>query len=361
MPVVDPDGIEDFARLVIEQIGGTQATAAAVAESLVGADLVGHSSHGLVRLSAYTDLARAGGVDPAASPHATAAGPFTQLRGGDAFGQVTGRDAVEILIDEASTDGMSVVGIRESGHLGRIGEWAERVASEGLLFASWVNLQGGSQRIAPAGTADRRLGTNPLTQAIPTFDVLPFDLVYDGATSQVAHGKIIERDGSGEQLPPAWTITESGEPVEKAASFESGTGALLPLGGKAAGHKGFGLAVMAELFAGIIGGGKVSTQERQAWVGNGGAFMALDPTCFVTQERLEEQIETVTAHIRSAEPIDGSEVLLPGEPEYRTAERYRAKGLPIPELTAADLRELADELNLTDALPDGLAAGSAQQ
>lgn len=355
MTPTDVDALEAFATRAIEAYGAPPDVAKTVANSLVSADLVGHSSHGVVRIPYYEAQAKDGSLDPTATPTVESAGPFTQVVGGAAFGQITGRYAVEELIETANSRGVGIVGIRDSGHLGRIGEWANRVTEEGLLFLSWVNLQGGAQRIAPPGTADRRLGTNPITFGVPTFDALPFDLLYDGATSQVAHGKIIERDGSGETLPEDWTTTASGDPVEHAADFEDGIGALLPLGGRETGYKGFDLAVMTELFASIIGDGPVSTEEDQSWQGNGAAFIAIDPEQFTTQDELSIRVEALSEYIRSAEPIEEShEVLLPGEPEYQTAEDRRQNGIPIEEAVADGLRELANDLDIEDELPPSL-------
>ncbi|UHH23914.1 Ldh family oxidoreductase [Halobacterium noricense] len=355
MTSTDVDALEAFATRAIEAYGASKDVAQTVSNSLVSADLVGHSSHGVVRIPYYEAQANDGSLDPTATPTIESAGPFTQVVGGAAFGQITGRYAVEELIETANSHGVGIVGIRDSGHLGRIGEWANRVTEEGLLFMSWVNLQGGAQRIAPPGTADRRLGTNPITFGVPTFDALPFDLLYDGATSQVAHGKIIERDGSGETLPVDWTTTGSGDPVEYAADFEEGIGALLPLGGRETGYKGFDLAVMTELFASIIGDGPVSAKEDQNWQGNGAAFIAIDPEIFTTREELSIRVKALSEYIRSAEPIEDSlEVLLPGEPEYRTSEERRQNGIPIEDAVADGLRNLANELNIEHELPTSL-------
>lgn len=355
MATTDVDALESFAVSAVEGNGAPTEIAETVAGSLVSADLVGHSSHGVVRVPYYAELASEGSLDPAATPTVESAGPFQQIVGGAAFGQITGRRAVEHAIETANNRGVGVVGIRDSGHLGRIGEWAQQVTDEGLLFLSWVNLQGGAQRIAPSGTADRRLGTNPITFGVPSFDALPFDLIYDGATSQVAHGKIIERDGSGEPLPEEWTTTESGDPVAYAADFEDGVGAMLPLGGRETGYKGFDLAMMTELLAAIIGDGPVATEPNQDWEGNGGAFVAIDPELFTTREEIAVRVEALADHVRSAEPIaDDDEVILPGEPEYRTARERRRNGIPVEEPVADNLRALAAELDIEEELPPSL-------
>ncbi|MFC6614708.1 Ldh family oxidoreductase [Halopenitus salinus] len=355
MHTVSPDSLEAFAQVAIEGCGAPSGIAETVARSLVSADLVGHSSHGVVRLPYYAAQIDDGALDPSAMPELEEAGPFHRIDGGGAFGQVTGRRAVELVTETAAERGVGIVGVHDSGHLGRIGEWADIVTDEGYLFASWVNLHGGAQRIAPHGTADRRLGTNPITFGVPSFGALPFDPIYDAATSQIAHGKIIERDGSGERLPEDWTITETGEPVEYAADFENEVGALLPLGGIETGHKGFGLATMTELFAAIIGGGAVATEAEQNWAGNGAAFVAIDPTAFTTREAVAERVSGLARFLRSAEPIEeGGEVLLPGEPEYRTARDRRESGIPLEDAVVENLREIAEDLGVRASLPEPL-------
>jgi uncharacterized oxidoreductase len=149
--------------------------------------------------------------------------------------------------------------------------------------------------------------------------------------------------------------------VDSAADFEHGVGGLLPLGGRETGHKGFGLAVMAELFAALIGDGPVASEACQQWVGNGATFIAIDPTIFVTSEMIEERVAALVAHLRSAERIDGEtdengkpDVLLPGGPEHRTKQRRRDEGIPVSDPVAADLRTLADALNIVPSLPNAL-------
>ncbi len=354
MPTVAADALESFARDALTARGVPDDTAGAVAESLVDADLAGHTSHGVVRIPWYADAVRTGEIKPDAEPTVEPAGACHQVAGGAAFGQLVGRRAVETLVDATADRGIAAVGVRDSGHLGRIGEWAERVAAEGYLFASWLNLQGGAQRIAPHGTADRRLGTNPITFGVPAFGALPFDPVYDGATSQVAHGKVIERDGSGERLPGAWTVTRSGDPVERAADFEAGDGALLPLGGRETGYKGFGLATMAELFAAVVGNGPVATEPDQEWRGNGAAFLAVDPAVFTTPDTVATRVQALAEHVRSADPIDDERVLLPGQKEHETRERRLEQGVPVSETVTGALGDLASELGTDVTLPAAL-------
>lgn len=167
-----------------------------------------------------------------------------------------------------------------------------------MLFTAFV--KGDGKLVAPPGSADRKLSTNPISFGVPTFDVLEFPLFLDMATSQVAHGKIRERSKKGQALPEEWTTMASGDPVTDATAFVDGAGALLPLGGSVSGYKGFGLSVMGELFASIIGNSPIP-EDRTGEMNNTAAFIAISPTRFSSRAIIESNIETLVDHLRDAE------------------------------------------------------------
>ncbi|WP_435181074.1 Ldh family oxidoreductase [Halorussus sp. AFM4] len=361
---IDPDDLERFARDLVVGLGAPEATAERVAASLVGADLRGHGSHGVLRLPIYAEMIEAGRLDPAATPLVVRDdGATATVDGRDAFGQVVGVEAAALAAAKALDHGVAAVGVRDATHLGRVGEWAERATEEGVAFAAFVNVQGGAQTVAPPGSADRRLATNPLAFGVPTFGALDFPLVLDIATSQVAHGKIRERAAAGEPLPGDWTVTASGDPETDAAAFEEGSGALLPLGGATSGYKGFGLAVVTELFAGIAGDAAVAGQREHGWADNAALFLAFDPKRFATEAGVRERVAALADHVRSADyssdisPGDAAKAdraLLPGEAEHRTARDRRERAIPVSEGVAASLRDLAVARGLGDRVPDEL-------
>jgi uncharacterized oxidoreductase len=357
--------LERFARDIVAELGAPEATAARVAESLAAADLRGHTSHGVLRIPVYAEMIDAGRLDPEATPTvAREDGATATVDGRDAFGQVVGPEAVALATAKALDRGVAAVGVRDATHLGRVGEWAERATEEGVAFAAFVNVQGGAQTVAPPGSADRKLATNPVAFGVPTFGALDFPLVLDAATSQVAHGKIRERAHADEPLPDDWTVTASGDPETDAQAFEDGAGALLPLGGTAAGYKGFGLAIVAELFAGIAGDAAVAGQQSHEWADNAALFVAFDPTRFTTEAGVRERVTALVDHLRSADyspPIpagvaaEGEEALLPGEAEYRTAAERREEGIHLPNRVADSLRELAVSRDIAHRIPDTFA------
>lgn len=362
MSTIDADALESFAARLLAEFGTPPEPAAKVALSLVDADRRGHTSHGVLRIPTYRQMIADGVLDPGATPALLHdEGATAVVDGQGAFGQLVGRTATDVLVEAAGEHGLAGVGIRNATHLGRIGEWAERVAEQELCFVSFVHTSGGGLVVAPAGSTTRRFSTNPVTYAVPTFDRLPFPLVLDMATSQVAHGKLDAREADGKSIPGEWAVAPDGEPLTdpgEMGSFREGDtwGAIRPLGGTTAGHKGTGLAVMAELFAGLLGGGPVAGQrDPEAWFTNGATFLAIDPTRFSDRETMAAKVEAFVSHFRAAEshpdvPVgdaaSGDEPLLPGEDEYRTAATRSAEGIPLPDRVVDQLTALAGEFGV---------------
>jgi uncharacterized oxidoreductase len=288
---------------LVEAYGSDKKAAAQVAASLVDADLRGHRSHGVLRLPMlYRRMYEDSSIDPEATVEVVpSAGATAAINGNHQFGQVVGRVAVNTAAELAANHGIAAVGIRNATHLGRIGEWAEQAAERGFLFAAFINTGGLAPFVAPPGSADRRLATNPVAFGVPSFDALDFPLVLDMATSQVAHGKITKRAVEGESLPEKWVVAASEESLTDAEAFESGEGAILPLGGLTSGYKGFGLAVVTELFAGMIGDAFVAGQDTEGIVSNAAAFMMVDPDQFSTPEANRARIKALATHLRSAD------------------------------------------------------------
>jgi uncharacterized oxidoreductase len=256
----------------------------------------------------------------------------------------------------------ATVGIRRATHLGRIGWFAEQAAAEGLGFVGFTNMTSG-EPVAPAGSAQRRFGTNPVTFALPSFDALDYPIVLDVATSQVAQGKINERQMAGEDVPPGWTVDESGEPVLDSDAFrEEEVGALLPLGGQDAGYKGTGLMLMTELFAATWSDSPVTPQPDSRYE-NAAAFTVFDPLAFTTREAHEARIEALETYLDETEYVDtvdtgpgttSDRALLPGRPEHETRVAYERDGIPVPDQVRTKLASYAREQGLETAVVEAV-------
>lgn len=351
MPTVEPATLTAFVEEILVGLGTPPARAAAVTESLVLADLSGHTSHGTRRLqSKYAREVEEGTIDPAAEPVVKREDGLGAVVDGQwAFGQLVGRLAVDTAVELADEHGVGLVGLKRTSHIGRIGEWAERACDADKALVAFVS-NPGSQWVSPPGSAQRRFSTNPISVGVPTYDALEFDIVVDIATSQVAHGKLRERAAAGHDFPPEWVVDESGESIVDSRRFdEDDVGAMLPLGGRVAGYKGFGLSMLSELLAANVSDGTVSGMADVVW-GNHAAFFAVDLDRFTTRERTAERAAALAAYVRESDfaadlgpgaAAMGDETLLPGEAEHLTRERHRADGVPVSEADAASLGDLA--------------------
>lgn len=357
MPRIDPARLEAGATVLLEALGTPTDAAAQVAASLVDADLCGHGSHGVVRIATmYAQMVDEGALDPTASPTIDDADPGAiRVDGNRGFGQLTGRAAVDAAVSVAADRGTATIGVKNGAHMGRIGEWAERAAREGFVFIAFVNTGLAGRTVTVPGSADRLLSTNPIAVGVPTFGAVPHPVVLDIATSQVAHGKVTKRSVAGKPIPPAWTVTQDGDHVADANAFEDGAGALLPLGGRSAGHKGFGLAVVAELLAGVVGGGEVFGEATPGSVNNAAAFVLIDPARFTSRDRVREAVTTfdgylaeatLSASIERPAAMDGDRPLLPGAAEHRTRARREREGVPVGNRTLDTLAALAADLGV---------------
>jgi uncharacterized oxidoreductase len=356
------ESVQRLVRELFRRLGCPDDVATAGAASLVDADLRGHGSQGVLRVPWIGRKIEDGEVDPAGRPTVDrAAGATVRIDGQSGLGQFVARRAVDEGVETAAENGVGVVGIRNANDLGRVGEWAERAAERGMILQCLVNARA-HPTVAPNGCADRILSTNPVAFGIPTFDALDFPIVHDMATSQVAQGKIEEYDQRGTALPSEWTTTATGAPVDDPGAFLDGAGAILPLGGRATGHKGFGLGIVNELLAGILSGGTVAGEPDRPPSGNDAVFVVIDPTAFTSRDRLEAQIESFVAFLRSREcsstvsvgdPATGDDgpLRLPGERSHGTYRERREAGIPLPEETVSGLRALAADLDCADAVP----------
>jgi hydroxycarboxylate dehydrogenase B len=337
---------------IFRATGSADDEAQAVADHLVDANLVGHDSHGVIRVSKYVDWHARGMV--VANRHAVVVRetPCHALVDGQfGYGQVIGREAMDLAIAKARRSGLCAMAIRNVGHLGRIGAWAEQVAAAGLASIHFVNTSGFGILVAPHGGSDRRLSANPIAAAVPGPGGA---LVLDMSTSAIAEGKIQVALNRGQILPEHCTIDAAGRPNRDPATFYGPpAGALLPFGG----HKGYGLSLFCEILAGALTGGG-STHPENPTAGrlvNNMLSIVFDPVAFCGAEAFAADVARLAAWVKASPPAtpDG-EVLLPGEIERRTrAERLR-DGIPFDAATRQQIAASAQALAV--ALPAGFAS-----
>lgn len=343
---------------VFHRLGSAEAEAATIGRRLVDANLVGHDSHGVVRVPSYAEVVRSGGMLPNRKIKVVTDTPVMAVLDGQAgFGQVIGEQAMDIGIAKAKQQGLAMIALRNSSHLGRIGDWTERCADAGLASIHFVNITGHGSLVAPFGGTDARTSTNPISAGMPRPDGR--HVILDMATSKLAEGKVKVAFNKGVPLPEGSLLDAKGKPTRDPRDlYTNPRGALTPMGE----HKGYGISVMCELFAGLVTGGGCHHPPN---LGKGQILNAMLSFIFnphpagnrnAAQAEMEQFIQWVCAS-PPAEP--GKPVLVPGDPERANkAERLR-DGVPLDETTWNNIVVTAESLGLTRAEIDRMAKASA--
>jgi hydroxycarboxylate dehydrogenase B len=223
---------------------------------------------------------------------------------------------------------VAVVALRNSGHLGRIGDWAEMAARAGKVSLHMVNTSGGGILVAPFGGSQRRLSANPIAAGVPTESGPP--IILDISTCTIAEGKIKVAFNKGSTVPDGCILDGEGRPTnDPKAFYASPPGAILPFGG----HKGYGLSVIAEVLAGALTGGACSHFGVDR-VANNMLSIIFDPAFYPSTAGFAAEVDGLVTHVKSSGTVtpDG-EILMPGEPEARTRTRNLREGIEIDETT----------------------------
>jgi uncharacterized oxidoreductase len=296
---------------------------------LVEANLVGHDSHGVIRVPVYIQWLRAGQVRANQSLKVIFENDALAIVDGQfGFGQVMGEEAMKLGIAKASRHGVAVVALRSSGHLGRIGDWALQAARAGLLSLHFVNTSGGGILVAPHGGTERRLSANPIAAGVPVKGGEP--LVLDMSTCTIAEGKIKVALNKGVPVPDQCVLDGEGQPTtDPRAFYGPPPGAILPLGG----HKGYALGVIVEVFAGALTGGGCSDPAEKR-IANNMLSILIEPDLFRTEDDFAAELRRFMAHVKSArKATPEGEILAPGEPEERTKARRLRDGIDLDDRT----------------------------
>lgn len=324
--LVAADELERFGAALLRSVGASAADAAWVARHVVASDLAGHESHGLRRLVEYVDRARSGHIDPRAVPEVVEdRGATAVLDGHHAFGHVSMRIVTEQVVARARIHGVAAVALRRSDYTGRLADFCEQAAAQGVVMLCFVNDAGSQQDVAPPGGTEARLATNPIGAGIPRRDAP--HLVLDMATSVVAKGRVSEWLDRGLPLPEAW-VTQAG--------------VLRPLGGV----KGFGLALVTEALAGALtGAGTVSAGP--GWDDQGVFAVGIDVARFRPLADFTGEVEAFLDYVKDAPLEPGAEpVHAPGEVGAAIAARRRVHGVPVERFTWDHLSAQAAELDV---------------
>lgn len=345
-PVVKADRLTRICTALLQAAGASEEEAQAVATGCVNANLAGHDSHGVILIPRYIDRIKAGNIAPGAKWTVMQDSPTTAVIDGDwGFGFHVNAKAMALIIEKAKTTNVAACTVFRQSHVGRLAAYSSMAARAGMIGFAAAD-SGRSPYVAPFGGREARLGTNPISIAVPSDLEAPFLL--DMATSAVAAGKIHLAATRGEDIPKGWIMTPEGRPSTDPRDYYKG-GVLLPLGG-AEGYKGSGLAAMVEVLCGLLTGPGFGVEPRGRE--NFGCFMAVfNVAAFRPLDQFKREVADFARYLKSTPPSEGSSgVFYPGESGYLREQERMAKGIEIENATWEKLRRLARDYGLAHQL-----------
>jgi uncharacterized oxidoreductase len=338
MPVFEIEKLEADCARVFVGAGLEQSESQVIAHSLVLSNVMGHDSHGVIRVVQYCNALGEGKVKPGQKIKVIKEADASAVVDGEwGFGQTICHQAMDLAIEKAKARSIAVVEVFNCSHIGRLGEYVESAAAQGILGIVMCNNHGGGLLQPPFGGIDARMSPNPIAVGVPTGGEFP--IVVDMTSSVVAEGKIRVKRNLGETLPEGWVIDGEGNPTTDPAKFYGPPrGAILPFGGITA-HKGYALSIVVDVLSGALGGAGVS-REGGVSGGNGVFVMAIDIAAFIGKEDFEKDMQTFIGWLKSSRLMDGfEEVLLPGEMESRQRKAKEVEGVFVDDETWRQIGE----------------------
>jgi hydroxycarboxylate dehydrogenase B len=345
----------DFVTEVFAHAESSAEEARRIATYLTTANLTGHDSHGVIRVPVYIRWKKMGSIVPNQNAEVVVDTPsLAVIDGKFGYGQTVAPQAVKIGIEKCRKAGLAAVALRNAGHIGRVGDWAEMAAAEDLVSVHFVNAAG-SVLVAPYGGVERRLSTAPYCVGIPRSGHGP--IVLDFATSIVAEGKVLVASRGGKKLPQGALIdldgTLSEDPTvlygpytpDGPRDHSKGQGAIRAFGE----HKGSGLALICELIGGALTGTGATGPNRR--FANGMFAIYVDPKVVDPANFFDGEIARYITYFKNTKPAVGvDEVLIPGEPEARMRAERTRNGVPLTDDTWAAIVNTARDLGVSEAI-----------
>jgi len=346
------DDLKLFCKQAYLRVGVPDDEAEIVAGLLARSELRGVESHGMMRLPIYIQRLQKGYVRAVCKMTTLKdkkATTFIEAHG--SMGHVVAHKAMGIAIQKATEHGIGWVSVKDSSHFGVAGLFPMMAVEKDLIGYAVTNT---APMMAPHGGRERIIGNNPLSFALPADKYLP--IVLDLSCSVVSSGKLILCRKKGEKIPLGWAFDKDGLPTEDPYEGYEGGGSLAPIGG----YKGYGMILVHEMLTSVLTGGKWTRyikslyEEDPAGVqGTSHSFMAIDPECFTGRENFKKEMDRYIKGIKeSAKAQNATEILMPGEPEYRTEAERLKEGIPLASTTKQELVSLGKSLGISPSSLD---------
>lgn len=338
---------EKFVQDVLVGNGVPPENAAIVAKCLVAADLRGVDTHGINRIPSYMERIRQGVLNAKASPTLQQVTPVVaQVDGQNGFGFVAARLGMDAAIRMAKEFGIGMVSVKHSNHFGMSAWVVQQALDAGLMSLVFTN---SSPALPVWGGREKLMGVSPLACGAPAGQSKPF--ILDMAPSVAARGKIYKALRRGEKIPRDWALDAEGQQTDDPASALQGV--MLPMGGP----KGSALAIMMDVFSGVLSGsafaGHVTNPYDPSKPADVGHFLvAIKPDLFMSLEDFKERMDYLYQRVVGSEKMAGVErVYFPGEIEQLRQEERERNGIPYVETEVAALNKEAKLVGADDIKP----------
>lgn len=310
-----------------------------MSNQLIEANLRGQDGHGIANISNYVTRIKEGRMRFDVEVKMVRETPSSALIDGNwSFGHIAANRAMKVAIEKAKRHTVSIVGIRNVRDIGMLANYPMMALKHDMIGVTMCN---SLAQVAPYGGRAKKLGTNALCIAIPAKEENP--IVLDMATAVVAGRRLRSMYKAGiRKVPEGWIIDSEGRPTTDLEVFMKGEGVLLPFGG----YKGFGLSVVVDLLAGALTGAGCSCTDP-LFQNSGVVMSVLNIESFVSVEEFKKRVDEAIISLKSTPTAPGfKEILLPGEPEYRSSEKMIREGIDIDDETWRNIESIAKELNL---------------
>ncbi len=347
------DDLFDVVTNVFKKLGVPGEDAEIIADVLIAADRRGISSHGVARLRRYVNGIKQGVMKARTEITYVKETPVSLVvDGGGGMGQVVAYRTMKKCIQKARENFICLATIRNSNHYGIAGYYSMMALKEGLIGLSMTNA---APLVIPTFGKDAVLGTNPISVAVPSREERPY--VLDMATSTVPRGKLEVYNRMGKKIPLMWATDENGIPTDDPARvlknlLERRGGGLLPLGGAdelTGGHKGYGLALLVDIFSGVFSSGAWGTRVygRKGEPAGVSHFLgAISPEAFVGLEEISSNMDDLIRMVKGAPKAPGKDrIYIHGEKEFEKEEENREE-VPLYHKVYEDIREISSDLGV---------------
>ncbi|MDO8568041.1 MAG: Ldh family oxidoreductase [Dehalococcoidales bacterium] len=346
--IIRADRLKNFCVEVLTKLGVSQADAVIIIDAMVEGNLRGVDTHGVVRLPGLIRMLREGNANPRPNIRVICETAATaMLDADDAPGNLAATKAMELAINKARTASVAAITVKNTTHCGALASFTMLAAQQGMIGFMTSN---GPRAVPPYGSRTRALSTNPWCFAVPAGNALP--IVLDMATTVASGGKIRLAAKKGEKIPLTWALDKDGVPTDDPVKALAGSHQWL------GGAKGYGLAVMTDVLAGVLSGGpfvnsmpEMTEPYGSSIIRQGNFILALNIAAFMPLNEFTARIDRLVKDLKSCEPAPGvKEVLLPGERSFKTKAERLKSGIPIPPAVWKDLEHMRDEFHIASPL-----------